>query len=88
MGFDLCHDEVEIELIREIQIIKGVQGMIIKLLEQVKEQIRRLRAMNYTLKIDLEDKGNVLLIDKHNARLKETDLNLSIYHGKLPLNPA
>nr|XP_024214648.1 tektin-1 isoform X2 [Halyomorpha halys] len=88
LGFDLCHDEVEMELIREIQVMEGVQTMIIRLLEQVKEQIRRLRAMNYTLKIDLEDKGNVLFIDQYNARLKETDLNLSIYHGNAPLNPA
>lgn len=37
---------------------------------------------------DLEDKGNVLKIDSHNSNLTNTSLNLSIYHGHSPLNPA
>lgn len=37
---------------------------------------------------DLEDKGNVLKLDEHNLQLKETSLNLSMYHGFAPLDPA
>lgn len=37
---------------------------------------------------DLEDKTNVIKIDQHNADLKHTSMNLSIYHGLTPLNPA
>lgn len=37
---------------------------------------------------DLEDKHNVLKLDKHNASLKHTSLNLSIYYGFTPLDPA
>lgn len=37
---------------------------------------------------DLEDKGNVLKIDGHNLSLKHTSLNLSMYHGFTPLDPA
>lgn len=37
---------------------------------------------------DLEDKSNVLKIDGHNLALKETSLNLSMYHGYTPLDPA
>lgn len=88
MGIDLCEDDVEVELYREVEIIKGVQGMIVRLLEQVQEQIRRLRAMNYTIKRDLEDKGAVLKIDKENTRLKETNISLAMYHGQARLDPA
>lgn len=37
---------------------------------------------------DLEDKYNVLKIDEHNASLKHTSLNLSIYYGFTPLDPS
>jgi len=87
-GIDLCIDDVELELLKEIQVIEGAQAMLVRVLEQVNEQIRRLRAMTYTLIRDLESKDNVLVIDKHNLTLKETSLNLSIYHGSAPLDPA
>lgn len=88
LGIDLCIDNVEIELRKELEIIEGARNMLQCCLEQVKEQIRRLRAMTYTLVRDLEDKTNVLAIDKHNAALKETSLNLSLYTGRASLNPA
>lgn len=37
---------------------------------------------------DLEDKHTVLKLDEHNAFLKHTSLNLSIYYGFSPLDPA
>uniref|UniRef100_A0A1B6D5E5 Tektin n=1 Tax=Clastoptera arizonana TaxID=38151 RepID=A0A1B6D5E5_9HEMI len=88
LGIDLCHDDVEKELRKEINIIEGTQSLLIRTQEQVKEQIRRLRATIYTLVKDLEGKTNNLEIDKHNMGLKETSFNLSIYHGKAPLNPG
>lgn len=88
LGMDLCEDDVEVELHREMEVIRGVQGMIARLLEEVKEQLRRLRATNYTLKRDLEDKSAVLEIDRENSRLKETGLNLALYHGPAKLDPA
>lgn len=76
------------ELRKELEVIDGARNLLTRCLEQVKEQVRRLRAMIYTLVRDLEDKTNVLAIDKHNAGLKETSLNLSLYEGHAPLNPA
>ncbi|XP_075217942.1 tektin C [Lycorma delicatula] len=88
LGIDLCCDIVEIELKKEFEVIDGARSLLSRCLEQVKEQIRRTRAMIYTLVRDLEDKTNVLVIDKHNASLKETSLNLSMYQGIASLNPA
>lgn len=50
--------------------------------------MRRLRSTIYFMDRDLEDKGNVHKIDLHNSSLNETSLNLSIYHGFAPLDPA
>lgn len=55
---------------------------------QVNEQLRRLRALIYTLNKDLISKAEVLSIDKHNRNLKETSLNLSLYYGDVPLDPG
>lgn len=83
-----CHDQVEVELLKEIDVIEGAQKLLKRTLEQANEQIRRLRSTIYFMDRDLEDKSNVLKIDEHNLGLKETSLNLSIYHGFAPLDPA
>lgn len=62
-------------------MIEGVQALLMRTLEQVTEQIRCLRATNYILEQDLKNKTYNLAIDKHNLYLKETSLNLSMYHG-------
>lgn len=79
---------MERELLKEIEIIEGAQKLLIRTLEQANEQIRRLRSTIYFMDRDLEDKDNVLKIDKHNFILNETSLNLSMYHGFAPLDPA
>lgn len=86
LGIDLCYDDVEKELLKERQVIEGAQSLLNRTLEQVVEQLRRLRALIYTLVTDLNQKSEVIAIDKHNRGLQETSLNLSLYHGKLPLN--
>lgn len=58
------------------------------MLEQANEQIRRLKATLYNMDRDLEDKDNSITLDKHNLSLKEYSLNLSMYHGFSPLDPA
>lgn len=35
-----------------------------------------------------EDKQNVLILDKHNAWIKHRSLNLSVYYGFTPHDPA
>lgn len=75
-------------MLKEIEIIEGAQKLLTRTLEQANEQIRRLKSTVYFMDRDLEDKGNVLKIDEHNLRLKHTSLNLSMYHGFTPLDPA
>lgn len=60
--------------------------MLNKTLQQANEQVRRLKSTRYFMDRDLEDKLNVYKIDDHNSGLKETSLNLSLYHGFTPLD--
>ncbi|XP_054008593.1 tektin-1 [Hylaeus anthracinus] len=81
LGIDLVRDDVDRELLKECEVIKGVENLLVRVLEQTQEQIRRLKATLYYMDHDLEDKENNLRIDRHNLTLKETGMNLSIYHG-------
>ncbi|XP_012176403.2 tektin-1 [Bombus terrestris] len=88
LGIDLVQDDIEKELLKECEVIKGVESLLVRTLEQTQEQIRRLKATLYYMDHELEDKENNLRIDKHNLNLKETNLNLSIYHGTSRLDPS
>lgn len=69
-------------------MIEGAIALLVRTLEQANEQVRRLRSTIYFMDRDLENKDNVLKIDQHNLNLNETSLNLSMYHGFTPLDPA
>ncbi|XP_022205850.2 tektin-1 [Nilaparvata lugens] len=88
LGIDMCVDKVEIELKKELKLIESTHVMLNKCMEELKEQVRKLRALNYILMSDIKDKINCLSIDKHNATLKQTSLNLSLYCGNEKLYPA
>ncbi|KAG8231272.1 hypothetical protein J437_LFUL011126 [Ladona fulva] len=86
LGIDLVRDDVELELLKEIAFIGGVQTSISCALEQCNEQSRLLRSVAFFLDRDLLDKGKALQIDEKCANLKETSIGLSTYGGKLPIN--
>ncbi|XP_033213795.1 tektin-1 [Belonocnema kinseyi] len=88
LGIDLVHDVAQTELRKECEVIKGVENLLVRIVEQTQEQIRRLKSTLYHMDHDLEDKENNIRIDQHNLNLKETSLNLSIYHGTSALNPS
>nr|CAD7602091.1 unnamed protein product [Timema genevievae] len=88
IGIDMCHDDVEKELVKEVQTIEGAQSLLMRALEQTKEQTRLLRSTKYFLDRDHQNKGTALEIDRQCEALQETSLNLSMYHGNAPLNPG
>ncbi|XP_057168086.1 tektin-1 [Ursus arctos] len=63
VGIDLVHDEVEQELVKEAEIIRGVMALLTRTLEEVSEQIRLNRSAKYNLEKDLKDKFVALTID-------------------------
>ncbi|XP_058804036.1 tektin-1 [Phymastichus coffea] len=88
LGIDLANDSVEKELRQECEGIKCANYLLSQTLDKTHEQLRRLKSSLYSIDRDLEDKENNLRIDRHNLTLKETSLNLSIYHGKNSLNAS
>lgn len=88
IGVDLVVDNVETALQREITSILGGQSLLNRVLEQLNEQMRRLRSTRYLLDRDLQYKQAAINIDKSNLSLKHTDLCLSIYEGYTSLDPA
>ncbi|NWX85548.1 TEKT1 protein, partial [Nothoprocta ornata] len=69
VGIDLVHDEVEQELLREAEVIKGVIVLLERTLGQTNEQIRLNRSAKYQLEMDLRDKFTALMIDDYCAGL-------------------
>jgi len=63
IAIDLVHDDVEIQLLKEVEVITGVQALLKRTLEQATEQIRLLRSANYYLNKDITDKFSALQID-------------------------
>ncbi|XP_041970030.1 tektin-1 [Aricia agestis] len=88
LGIDLVVDDVEDALQREITVILGAQSLLNRALEQLNEQMRRLRSCRYLLDRDLQYKQSAIDIDKNCLSLKPTDLCLSIYEGFSNLDPA
>lgn len=88
IGIDLVVDEVENALQREITTILGGQSLLKRALEQLCEQMRRLRSTRYLLDRDLQYKQAAIDLDKGSLSLKPTDLCLSIYEGYTNLDPA
>lgn len=88
LGIDLVVDEVEQALQQEMGTILGGQSVLRRVLEQLNEQMRRLRSTRYLLDRDLQYKQAAIDLDKGNLSLKHTDLCLSVYEGYSNLDPA
>ncbi|TMW51060.1 hypothetical protein DOY81_003876 [Sarcophaga bullata] len=72
LGVDLCEDEVDRNLRRELKVIKGCQCLMDKALKETNEQLRKLRATMYLLDKDLAQKDKSLLIDEKNLTLRSS----------------
>jgi len=72
LSIDLVHDDVEIQLLKEVEVIEGVQALLKRTLEQATEQIRLLRSANYYLGKDITDKFSALRIDERCSDLRNS----------------
>lgn len=88
LGIDLVHDDVERNLLKEREVIRGAESLSGRVLKETLEQIRKLKATLYHIDRDLKDKESNLHIDRRNVTLKETDFNLSIHQGTLHLDKS
>ncbi|XP_026291601.1 tektin-1 [Frankliniella occidentalis] len=81
LGIDLVFDDVDRELTKEFELLKGVEAMLTRMQEQTKEQIRQLKASRHLIDRELHDLDAAIKIDEANRDLRESSLNLSLYQG-------
>ena len=85
VSVDNVHDEVEIQLIKETEVIQGIQALIQQMLDQVVEQIRLMKACKYRLEKDLNDKLGAQDIDHSCARFTETTPGVGYAHDAVKI---
>lgn len=81
-------DDVEKELLRERELIFGINDQLEDLLDKVVLQIRKLRAFVYNLDVDLYNKQNALEIETHNIKLSKDNIEVSVLNNKHIFKPA
>ncbi|XP_063973016.1 tektin-1 isoform X2 [Diachasmimorpha longicaudata] len=87
-GIDLTVDDVEKQLRIEHGVIQGAETTFVRCLEQTAEQIRTLKSVLYSIDRNLQGKDENFMIERENLNLKETGMNLSIYHGASSLDSS
>ncbi|KAM7231772.1 hypothetical protein CapIbe_016533 [Capra ibex] len=87
VGIDLVHDEVEQELIKEEEIIRGVMTLLTRTLEQTCEQIRLNRSAKYNLEKDLRDKFTAITIDDICFSLNNNSPNIKYSENVVRVEP-
>lgn len=76
---DLVHDEAQKELVKELEMIQGIEGLLQRTLEQVEEQIRVCRSADYYLDKELKDKFTAFNIDTKCHQLSNNDAGISAH---------
>jgi tektin-1 len=84
---DNVDDDVEKNLRKEREINLASLAILEKLHAESVEQIRKLRASIYLLDRDLENKESSLQIDQQNLVLRENQIDMKVYEGKMNLDP-
>lgn len=84
----MVFDDVEKELLRERELINGINTQLEDLLDKVILQIRKLRSYVYRLDLDLNDKKNTLNIEAHNVNLNENSIEISMIDDNNIFKPA
>lgn len=84
---DNVDDDVERSLRKERETVLTSLNILEKLHVETVEQIRKLRASIYLLDRDLVNKESALQIDQQNVVLRENQIDMKIYEGRLNLDP-
>jgi tektin-1 len=84
---DLVHDDVQKDLIKEIEIEQGCHTLLVRLLEEVVEQLRQNRKAKYNLEVDLKKKFDAQSIDQHVRDLGLTSPSLYMKNGAAKIEP-
>ncbi|CAK8696159.1 unnamed protein product [Clavelina lepadiformis] len=78
-GPDMVKDNVEIQLLREVDLLKSVQDLLQRTIDQTKNQIRMNRDAKQNLELDWSDKLDAHNIDDKCGRLNNQSTDIE-YH--------
>ena len=70
---------------KEVEVIRGVQNLLEKTLNNANEQSRILKSCRFKLRKDLEDKSSSLKIDEHCHGLNNQSSQLGLHTGPAPI---
>lgn len=80
-GVDLVQDEVELSLLKEVQIINNVKDLLTRTLEQTEKQIINNRDAKQQLEMDWSDKLEASELDAFAGNLRNHHTNKQFYPG-------
>lgn len=80
-GVDLVQDDVELGLLKEVEIINNCQDLLKKTIDQADKQIKLNREAKQNLEMDWSDKKEALEIDTASGALKNEHTNKQFYSG-------
>lgn len=78
-GADLVRDNVEVQLVREADLIKSIQDLLRRTIIQTKNQVSSNRAAKTNLEMDWSDKLDAYNIDDRCGRLKNESTDMQYY---------
>ncbi|XP_013399215.1 tektin-4 [Lingula anatina] len=78
---DLVQDEVELALLKEVEIINNVQDLLRKTITQAEKQISANRDAKQNLEMDWSDKLEAFQIDTASGALRNTHTHKQFYAG-------
>ncbi|KAI8796600.1 tektin-4 [Biomphalaria glabrata] len=81
LGVDLVQDDVEISLLKEVEIINNVQDLLKNTINQCEKQIRLNRDAKQNLEMDWSDKKEALEIETKSGSLRNHHTNKQFHDG-------
>ncbi|CAG5117655.1 unnamed protein product [Candidula unifasciata] len=81
LGVDLVQDDVEISLLKEVEIINNVQDLLKNTINQCEKQVRLNRDAKQNLEMDWSDKKEALEIDTRSGALRNHHTNKQFHDG-------
>lgn len=80
-GVDLVQDDVELSLLKEVEITNNVQDLLKKTIDQADKQIKLNREAKQNLEMDWSDKKEALEIDTKSGALRNHHTDKQFYSG-------
>lgn len=80
-GAELVRDGAEVELLREVELIRNVQDLLRRTLEQTVQQIRQNRDAKEKLEMDWSDKVEAYDTDNKSGRYNNQSTEIQFHHN-------